>query len=187
MNKYFLLLIIFLSSCKNKENTTKLQVISNNDNIQITEKVANLRAFGKDICSGKIQPSDDENTFNCLDSISNSEKQTRVFYFSIFKCISKKSDGALSEYIGGVVKDYFENYPLEAMENYLKMEDKEKEDFSFHLSFELALSSEEAIQKTCKTYFGNIEKNNTSLLNNVKYRFLKENVIKEAIEIYKAN
>ena len=75
-----------------------------------------LRQVADLILNDSIRPSDNKVTFDCMDSISSSNIETRNFYFPVFLKIVDKADGALAEAVGGYIKTYVEKYPKELIE-----------------------------------------------------------------------
>lgn len=69
----------------------------------------------KDYYNGKFKASDDARTFSILDSLKTNDDSTRPFYIYLASKMMKKSDGALSEELGVVCKDFIEWHPNEAI------------------------------------------------------------------------
>jgi len=67
--------------------------------------------ISKLMVSGNFGLMDEELTFSVMDSIFTSDDLNRHYYFEIFKEISRKSDGALSEVIGGYYIELLRKYP----------------------------------------------------------------------------
>src|SRR5262249_49773758 len=65
------------------------------------------------LLTDSIEPSDNEITFDCMDSISSNNKESREFYFPVFLKILDKADGALAEVVGNYVIKYVEKFPKE--------------------------------------------------------------------------
>jgi hypothetical protein len=105
-----LILLLFIN-CKANNHSNKHDVSFSNT----TSKADTIgtKEFGEKLLKGLIQPSDDNPTFACMDSLTSENKINRDFYWSVFQIILKKSDGALSEVVGSYLKRYLEKYPKE--------------------------------------------------------------------------
>lgn len=126
----YILLLLLVSSCtetpdRKSEGAShaKPQVQTSADSTAATLSRQNdvsftSKQYGEDIISGKIKPSDNEQTFALLDSLQSENLITRYFAFQVYKVMAVKSDGALSEAISGYIKDYFFSHPKEFLENY---------------------------------------------------------------------
>jgi hypothetical protein len=77
-----------------------------------------LRTIGQLILSDSIAPSDNHITFSCMDSIAAKNKNTRDYFFPVFKKIINGSDGALAEVVGIYVLNYTKKYPKEFADRY---------------------------------------------------------------------
>jgi hypothetical protein len=71
------------------------------------------------ILADSIQPSDNQITFSCLDSMSSHKKEVRDFYFPVCQKIIQKADGALAEVIGSYVLYHVSQYPQEFAGRYI--------------------------------------------------------------------
>ncbi|KAB1065575.1 hypothetical protein [Salibacter halophilus] len=75
-----------------------------------------LKKVARWIVSDSIEPADNKVTFSILNSISDSNKATRDYYFPAYLAIVKKSDGALAQIIGSYSLRYIKEYPVEFFE-----------------------------------------------------------------------
>jgi hypothetical protein len=97
--------------------------------------------YGQAIIDNKIQPADNDETFACLDSIHSYHRfKTRQFFFKVYTVIAAKSDAALSEVIGGHLKDYLFHFPNECLTNYSTLGKAQKIAFIDFLAFEFYAS-----------------------------------------------
>lgn len=110
------------------------------DEINTKTKTSSIREYGQKIIDGKIQPSDNNETFACLDSIDDDNADTRKFFFQVYRVIAKKSDGALSEVVGSYTKSYLQTFPSEALNNFKNLDSSEKKVFVDNLAFEFYAS-----------------------------------------------
>ena len=74
---------------------------------------ADIDVYAKMFYQGQFALSDDDLTFSFLDSLLTTNPDTKPFYFHIFNCIVRVSDGALSEIVSGYCNTYFEKYPCD--------------------------------------------------------------------------
>ncbi len=144
----FFTVISFPFICCNNEvkretrNEAKNEVNVSEKNISQEKLVPDLRAFGKDLCSGKIQPSDDINTLTCLDSLSNKNAETRQFFSKIVACLLEKSDGALSEVLGVDLEHFLKEYPTDFIIFYKNLSTKNQKIVIELLAFEFCMNIE---------------------------------------------
>lgn len=61
-----------------------------------------LRQVGQLILTDSIHPSDNKITFDCMDSVSSGNANTREYYYPVFLKKLDKADGALAEVVGEV-------------------------------------------------------------------------------------
>lgn len=71
----------------------------------------NIDKYSKLYYQGKFAVSDDTLTFAFLDSVLTNNQETKEFYLFVFNSVLRTSDGALSEYISKVCREYFEQFP----------------------------------------------------------------------------
>lgn len=64
-----------------------------------------------DFCEGKIYPSDDEKTFNLLETLTKKSRELTPLYYRCFEYLCSQSDGALGEIMGMYVKEFILNNP----------------------------------------------------------------------------
>lgn len=86
-------------------------------------------------------PLDNDTTFDILNSINSNSRKVRDYYYPVFSYISFKSDGALSEVIGGYSLEYFNKYPKEFFQRHNKKDFKNITEFESvigHIQYELA-------------------------------------------------
>ncbi|MER2999566.1 hypothetical protein [Pontibacter populi] len=147
---YFIALIFFISCGDRKINEQSVSITANNNLPTYEEsnkeglneeiKSPSIREYGQNIIDNEIQPSDNNETIACLDSISDNDLKTRLFFFQVYRVIAKKSDGALGEIIGSYTKGYFGSYPIEALQNFKHLPEPERKLFIDNLAFEFYAS-----------------------------------------------
>lgn len=115
------------------------------------------RVFAQGILDNTIQPSDNNETFACLDSLDDDNANTRQFYFQVYRVIAKKSDGALSEVVGSYTKSYMQLFPQEALNYYKTFDEKEKNLFIDNLAYEFYASGSD-YEQDIQNYISEIEK-----------------------------
>jgi|GEM_PF-2564510 len=164
---YILVLLLF-SSCAETpdkksevDNVTKHKVQTYADTIPATSPRQNdinfnSQRYGEDIISGKVEPSDNEQTFAWLDSLQSENPNTRNFAFRVYKAMVVKSDGALSEAICGYIKEYFSSHPKEFLGNYKTLNNQEKASTQECIAFEFYAYGTD-YQKDLDEYFRSIK------------------------------
>jgi hypothetical protein len=100
------------------------------------QKAGDTKTFAAQLLSGKMRAMDDEETFNCLDSLVSKDSATRGYYGKVFRVILGEADGALAESMGGYAISYMKEYPAEAIENYNEMRKEEQEHLLEFVAFE---------------------------------------------------
>ncbi|MFC3811140.1 hypothetical protein [Lacihabitans lacunae] len=147
MKKHILILILttFLISCNVKGNQERI-LISNDSNSK-TESLNQTKAdsisskeYGQLILNGKVKPTDNEATYNCLLELIAENQNDLDFYFSVYRKISENADGALSEMICGIIKTFFELNPDFCIEKLKSFELKEKDSFLEYIAYEFYAS-----------------------------------------------
>lgn len=164
----YILVLLLISGCTETpskksagDSLTKPQVENYADTTPTTSSRQNdvsftSKQFGEEIISGKVEPSDNEQTFAWLDSLQSDNLSTRNFAFRVYKAMVVKSDGALSEAISGYIKDYFSSYPKEFLDNYKTLDNQEKTSTQESIVFEFYASGTD-YQKDLDEYFGSIK------------------------------
>lgn len=154
-----ILAILILTSCGSNNSS-----IADNEKKAVTSKlkvsktqILDIRAFGQGIIDGKIRPSDNDETFACIDSINNPNPLTRKFYFEVYRIIARNADGALSEVIGGYLQSYLQNFTKEALDNFKKFDKKEQDIFIDNLAYVFSMSDND-LKSEIDSYFVDISK-----------------------------
>lgn len=157
-----LLLILLLSqfillSCnskKEKETESEKPVITATyshviDNSEIEEDeiskidTTKIREYAQQILENKIVPSDNDETFECLNQLFVENQKDLNFYFNVFRVIVKKSDGALSEVIGQYIIRFLRSNPDFFIEKYSKFDSDEKDEFIGFMAYEFCFSDKD--------------------------------------------
>lgn len=177
-----ILAISILASCSGNNSS----IVENNkedslrSNISINQKV-NIRSYGQGIIDGKIQPTDNIETFACLDSINNPSQLTRKYFFEVYRTIGRNTDGALSEVIGGYLQTFLMTFTKEAIDKFLILEKKDQEIFINNLAYEFTMTDKN-IKTKIDNYFLEISKTCTDCKNYEKPLKLIQKSILEASE-----
>jgi hypothetical protein len=170
MKKIILILfIVFISACKQNE-------------VPLKNDKPSYRSFGRGIIEGKIHPTDNEETFACLDSIDDDQYETRQFYFEVYRAICRKSDGALGEAIPSYTQSYFIKYPDEALIHFHAFDKIEKDIFIDNLAFEFYVSGMEGNEEI-EPYFNEVQNNRKTSSNNDIFIQIKSMVEKRFTEM----
>lgn len=104
-----------------------------------------LRKAADLILYDSIYPSDNQITFECMDSISADNIDARNFYFPVFVKIQDKADGALAEVVGGFLIMYIEKYPKEFAIRINSLSDGNIISFAHHVGYELYFENDNII------------------------------------------
>lgn len=99
-----------------------------------------LRQVAHLILTDSISPLDNQITFECMDSLSADNVNTREFYFPVFNKIVNKSDGALSEVVGQYIMKYVERFPMEFAAKSKSLNDEELKTWASYVAYELHFS-----------------------------------------------
>lgn len=134
----FLCLISLLSSCSNEEKPTEEIVIPSQsiEPVAPEDPVSAVRAYGQAILEDRIQPADNNQTSDCLDSLLSPNPETRLFFFDVYLAIADKSDGALSERVCEKALAYFEKFPNEAVIQFMALGKEDQSIFLDNLAYE---------------------------------------------------
>lgn len=147
----YLLTLLLATSCgegkvnQDKNSSPTSNVSSADQDFKTKEikteiKTLTIREYGQKIINNEIQPSDNSQTFACLDSINDDNPNTRRFFFQVYRVIAKKSDGALGEVVGSYTKSYLQTFPTEALHNFKNIDLPEQKLFIDNLAFEFYAS-----------------------------------------------
>lgn len=98
--------------------------------------VDSTRLHALQLLAGDIRPGNNHQTFDCLDSLRSRDSATRQFYFSVFRKIISKADGALGEVVGSYAKTYLQQYPAEFANQFSNMTTTQKADLVDYLGFQ---------------------------------------------------
>jgi hypothetical protein len=99
-----------------------------------------LRQVAHLILIDSISPLDNQITFDCMDSLSADNVNTREFYFPVFNKIVSKSDGALSEVVGQYIMKYVERFPKEFADRSKSLKEDEFKSWASYVAYELHFS-----------------------------------------------
>lgn len=141
-----------------------------------------LRKCGELILNDSINSSDNQITFNCMDSISSINKQTRDFFFPVFLKIISKSDGALSEAVGSYVMKYVENHTKEFAERSKSISDSSFKSMAYFAAYEVGYQYEERPEKWTNLILDKCKKCDSTLLSRLK---LFNKTVLETVELDK--
>jgi hypothetical protein len=154
-----ILAILILTSCGSKNSSiVDNEEKADSSNLKVLKlQRLDIRAFGQGIIDGKIRPSDNNETFACLDSINNPNPSTRKFFFEVYRIIAKNADGALSEVIGEYLQPYLQTFTKEALDNFSTLDKTEQEIFIGNLAYEFSMSDNN-FKSEIESYFTDISK-----------------------------
>ncbi|WP_153797156.1 hypothetical protein [Foetidibacter luteolus] len=120
-------LLLILIGCaakthRNAENKDTITTTGQGDTQQLVSSnpvptIESNREYAQKLISGEVKASDDEKTFAWLDSLQSGNFETRQLAFKVYEAIASKSDGSVSEVIGGYMKKYLSLFPKEFLQN----------------------------------------------------------------------
>ncbi len=150
-----------------------------------SKTIDSTKLFAQAILDDKVNPSDDDCTFDCLDRITSKNIEERKYYFEVLKVILIKSDGALSEVVGAYLLKYINKYPNEAIRNYYTLDTILKDRFIGFISYELSFEENTGNSKEfIDLYFRKIAKKiNSEELD--KFELFKKELFESFQKIYK--
>jgi len=159
-----------------KQNVNKKtdKVLDNDEN-----KVNNtfIKEYAQNILNGTIQPTSDDTTFTCINSIFTKNENDLNYFFKVFRLIVKKTAGNSDMYIEYTIIEFLEFNPIFFIDKYSEFDVNEKDTFISHIAY--IFSNVESSKSNIDTYFINI---NDALRSNKQRELLasiKEKVIKK--------
>jgi hypothetical protein len=105
----------------------------------------NIPQFCKDLFSNIRQPTDDTETLALLDSLLTTNSETEPFYFLTITRTIEKADGAYSESLGLIGKQYLEKRTKEFVKYFIDeplLTDKDFENWAKIVAGEIQISAE---------------------------------------------
>jgi hypothetical protein len=90
-----------------------------------SQKFIDTKFYGQKILDGTFKLSDDDTTFQVLDSLFCKNPADKDFYFRVARKIQTMTDGALGEYFSGIASKYYFEYNTEFVRNSKKMTEVE--------------------------------------------------------------
>lgn len=185
-------LVLLIASCSGpEESTSPEKVVINQEStermdsslISTTPDTINLFQFGQAIIGGKIEFLTDKRAWRCLDSLASKNSETRQFFFQVYRTISAKADGAIGEVIGGSIKGYFSDYPIECISNYKVLSADEQRAFIGWIAFEFYSSSAD-YKKDIIEFTGKIQEELKTPEDKSLVAEISEQIIQEAQKLY---
>ena len=150
---------------------------------QHIDMTAPVYQHAQKIVDNKIQPVSDDLTLSCLGNLLSNDKDTRAFYFKVYRTIAKKAKGQLAEDITGYANTYFELYPADAIDNFKKLDKEEQELFLDNITFEFYASGDDYLADI-DNYFNTIVNNCAACsIDNPTIVYIKKQMIGRAKEM----
>jgi hypothetical protein len=152
MTRLITILLIFTIACNSSPTRTRTDTThidkdtTASDNSEDTLRLRThysylsdlpLRQVAHLILTDSISPLDNQITFDCMDSLSADNANTREFYFPVFNKIVSKSGGALSEVVGQYIMKYVERFPKEFADKSKSLKEDEFKSWSSYVAYEL--------------------------------------------------
>ena len=171
-------------STESLSQTIKVSETEKDKTVEID--TAKIKKYAQQILDNKIYPSDDNETFECINQLFAENQKDINFYFNVFRVIVKKSDGALSEAIGQYVMSFLRSNPDFFIEKYSEFDSDEKNKFVGFMAYEFYFS-ETDYKTEINEYFAKVSngiKSESETKTKTKFLTeLKESVIKETESI----
>ena len=123
----------------------------------LANKTSMTNPYADQILSGKILPTDNERTFEIMDSLEAKSEVDRKYYFKVFLKIVDHADGALGEAVGQYAYSYVEHYPVEFFEHSKTMTKEQFTKWAEYVGFEIVASSEEDPLADAEAYCNKIK------------------------------
>jgi hypothetical protein len=98
--------------------------------------------YGQKILDGTFKPSDDDITFQVLDSLFCKNISDKNFYFNVANKIRSMSDGALGEYFSAIAGKYYQEYNMEFIKNSAKLISIEIESWLNETCYDIAANEQ---------------------------------------------
>ncbi len=172
-------------STESLSQNIKVSEIEKNNTVEID--TAKIKKYAIQILENKVYPSDDDETFECINQLFAENQKDLNFYFKVFRVIVKKSDGALSEAIGQYVMSFLRSNPDFFIEKYSKFNSDEKNKFIGFMAYEFYFS-ETDYKTEISEFFAKVSneiksksESKTKILSEIKESVTKEteNIINE--------
>jgi hypothetical protein len=167
-------------STESLSQTIKVSETEKDKTVEID--TAKIKKYAQQILDNKIYPSDDNETFECINQLFAENQKDINFYFNVFRVIVKKSDGALSEAIGQYVMSFLRSNPDFFIEKYSEFDSDEKNKFVGFMAYEFYFS-ETDYKTEINEYFAKVSngiksesetKTKTKILTEMKESVIKE-------------
>ena len=165
--------MIISFSCANKtdkrtDNSVQIDSVDSKTDrvekseIESTQKILkdtlSTREFAQLILEDKVKPSDNEETFRCLEKLMSENKAEREYYFKVYRKISLQADGALSEVLGGYIKTFFELNPDFCISQFTALDTTEQNILIDNIAYEFYASGID-YQTDIDAYFNKTNEN----------------------------
>jgi hypothetical protein len=149
------------------------------ENKTVKVDTAKIKKYAQQILENKISPSDDDETFECMNQLLIENQKDLDFYFNVFRVIVKKSDGALSEVIGQYVMGLLKSKPDFFIEQYSEFKLEEQQRFIEFMAYEFYFTEPEHIAEI-NQYFTEV---NSRIKQNTEPKRKYLNSIKELTKV----
>jgi hypothetical protein len=94
-----------------------------------------VELWGRELLEGKVVPSDNDMTFECVKRLNSSDSAERTFYFRCFQKICETSDGVVGEILGDALCDYWNEYPYEAYSRWKNLQQQDLDLLESNMAF----------------------------------------------------
>lgn len=139
-----LIFVIVLISCKANDSNNKIHSKVIDDSIT-SNKIDkdSVKIIGDNILNGeRIWGENEKYIFALMDSFTNSQPDTRLFYFKVFGKMCEQADGYVGEAIGLYVLKYFELNPIEFIKNSKVISDSTLKSMGYNAGLEISMTND---------------------------------------------
>jgi len=147
-------------ACNSESSTTDTGLDSQKVKVDGNDKLDTYH-FATGILNGTIEPTDNKKTFDYLNRLSESNKDSLNFYFDVYEVILEKSDGALSEIMGQYTLDLIKFNPDFFTIRFEELEPSKQQKMISALAYEFHFSEnpKQEISKHFSEAIENLEEN----------------------------
>lgn len=145
---FLVIFLVLFSACEEKvktvpekeqqpkvsKDTVSPKVNSHEKNIE--KNTFDVEKYAEKILENKVYPSDNDETFNYLDTFLKFNSDELDLHFKVFRVIVQKSGGALAEVMGQYIFSFIKRRPNYFLKEYATFNKKEQKQWIHHLAYE---------------------------------------------------
>jgi hypothetical protein len=165
---FFGTLAIFLACCSGGFG-------SKNDNHN--HEPDSVELWGRDLLDGRVFPSDNDMTFECVKRMNSTDSTERTFYFRCFQKICETSDGVVGEILGDALCDYWNEHPFEAYSRWKALQQKDLDLLESNMAFVYYAGTEDCAAAIANNVNAWVEKDTRLREDSIYFKAMKERVL----------